>query len=365
LAASSDLTRSLLSGDDPTQVLHAFTATIREMADADLVTLAVPVAGTGDLVIEAAHGPSAARVAGLVMSGRNTLMGKVFSSGETITSTDLSHDPRAVVASMVGPDLGSAFLLPLGTPERIRGVLQIANHADRPQLSDAVVRMVTGFADHAALALEVAERRRDAELLTVLQDRDRIARDLHDLAIQRLFATGMTLQSAARFIEHPVALERVESAVDALDETIKVIRSTIFSLKTRGREADTGLRARCLREVDAISDVLSFAPTLRVDGLLDTLVPEPIAEQLVAVLRESLANAARHARAHRIEVRVEADEGEVSLCVRDDGVGPPAEPTRSSGLGNMRQRAEGLGGHFSFGPANEGGAVLEWRVPLK
>ncbi|WP_424639755.1 GAF domain-containing protein [Embleya sp. AB8] len=363
LAASSDLTRSLLSGDAPASVLRSFTAAIREMADADLVTLALPVAGTDDLVIEAAEGPLADRVRGLVLSGESTLMGKVFSSGETIVSSDLSHDPGAVVASAVGPDLGSAFLLPLGTRERIRGVLQIANRVDRPQLSDAVVRMVTGFADHAALALEIAERRADAELLTVFQDRDRIARDLHDLAIQRLFATGMTLQSATRFIEHPEALERVESAVDALDDTIKVIRSTIFSLKARDRSTGPGLRSRCLREVDAVTEMLGFAPTLRVDGLLDTLVPEPIAAHVIAVLREALANAARHAHASRVEVHVETDNGGVRVRVRDDGVGPPANRTRDSGLGNLRERAESLGGTCSFGPGPEGGALLDWRVP--
>ncbi|WP_126634753.1 GAF domain-containing protein, partial [Embleya hyalina] len=164
LTAGSELTRSLLSGDTPADVLRSFTATIREMADADLVTLAVPVAGTDDLVVEAAEGPLADRVRGLVLSGESTLMGKVFGSGETIVERDISHAPGAVVAGAVGPDLGSAFLLPLGTRESIRGVLQVANRAERPPLSDAVVRMVTGFADHAALALEIAERRRDAEL---------------------------------------------------------------------------------------------------------------------------------------------------------------------------------------------------------
>ncbi|WP_331768041.1 GAF domain-containing protein [Embleya sp. NBC_00896] len=364
LAASSDLTRSLLSGDAPADVLRSFTATIRDMADADLVTLAVPVAGTGNLVVEAAEGDSADRVRGLILAGTGTLMGKVFDSGEAINSTDLRDDPRAVVAKSMDFDLGSAFLLPLGTPDRIRGVLQIANRTGRPQLSEAVVRMVTGFADHAALALEIAERRSDAELLTVLQDRDRIARDLHDLAIQRLFATGMTLQSATRFIDHPEALDRVESAVDALDETIKVIRSTIFSLKARGRDQSTALRSRCLREVDATVEALGFAPTLRVDGLLDTLVPESVADHVVAVLREALANAARHAHASRVEVHVEADTERVRLRVADDGAGPPAEIVRHSGLVNMRERAEALGGTCSFGPASDRGAVLEWQVPL-
>ncbi|GCD96818.1 two-component sensor histidine kinase [Embleya hyalina] len=153
--------------------------------------------------------------------------------------------------------------------------------------------------------------------------------------------------------------------MDALDDTIKVIRSTIFSLKARDRDTGTGLRSRCLREVDAATETLGFAPTLRVDGLLDTSVPETIAVQLIAVLREALANTARHAHANRVEVHVETDGTEVWVRVRDNGVGPPPTPTRDSGLGNIRERAESLDGTHTFGPAPDGGAALEWRVPLR
>ncbi|MGW9514111.1 sensor histidine kinase, partial [Embleya sp. NPDC055610] len=158
--------------------------------------------------------------------------------------------------------------------------------------------------------------------------------------------------------------ERVETAVDALDDTIKVIRSTIFSLKTRNRDTTTALRSRCLREVDNATQTLGYAPTLRVDGLLDTTVPETITVHLIAVLREALANTARHAHATRAEVHVETDGAEVWVRVRDNGIGPPTPPTRNSGLNNMRERAETLGGTCTFTPAPDGGALLEWRVPL-
>lgn len=137
-------------------------------------------------------------------------------------------------------------MLPLGTPEHVRGVLQVMARAERIPFSEAVVAMVTGFAGHAALALEVAERRREAELLTVFQDRDRIARDLHDVAIQRLFASGMTLQGVTRIVDRPDAADLIMRTVDDLDETIRLIRSTIFSLKARERGQDTGLRSRAL-----------------------------------------------------------------------------------------------------------------------
>src|SRR5207245_2952081 len=142
------------------------------------------------------------------------------------------------------------------------------------------------------IALELAERRRDAERLTVLEDRDRIARDLHDLAIQRLFATGMTLEGASRLIDSPAVSDRVVRAVDDIDETIKVIRSTIFALQARDREAAgrPGLRARVLGEAEAAAEAMGFMPVLRFEGLIDTTVPDDVAEHVVAVVREALSN---------------------------------------------------------------------------
>uniref|UniRef100_UPI00292F1F7E sensor histidine kinase n=1 Tax=Streptomyces sp. MK7 TaxID=3067635 RepID=UPI00292F1F7E len=173
------------------------------------------------------------------------------------------------------------------------------------------------FAAQAALAMELAERRQDAEQIALLEDRDRIARDLHDLAIQRLFATGMTLQSAGRFIGHEGARERVLRAVDDLDETIRIIRSTIFGLRTREDEAAPGLRARAVRVIAEATRVMGFAPSVRMEGLLDTHVPRETADQVVAVLSESLTNIARHAHADRAEVALETDGRTVRLAVTD------------------------------------------------
>ncbi|MCT7355608.1 GAF domain-containing protein, partial [Streptomyces sp. 15-116A] len=194
LAASSDLTRSLLSGTDPNQVLHKIAATVRTLSGADLVTLAVPLTGGDELVIDAADGHGAEQVHGLVLPA-TTLAAKVYQSNERITSSALSEEPQAGGGSAAQIGLGPGFLLPLGGGENVRGVLQIANLAGGAEFSDATMTMISGFADQAALALEVAEHRREAEHLMVLSDRDRIARDLHDLAIQRLFASGLTLNS--------------------------------------------------------------------------------------------------------------------------------------------------------------------------
>jgi hypothetical protein len=153
--------------------------------------------------------------------------------------------------------------------------------------------------------VELAEQRRRAERQGIVEDHDRIARDLHDLVIQRLFATGMLLVGATRIIDNPEAAGRVARAVDQLDGTIKDIRSTIFSLQTReGTPRDKGLRARVLAVIEESADTLGIAPTLRMDGLLDTRVSERLADQLLAALREALANVAKHARASRVEVVV-------------------------------------------------------------
>ena len=363
LTASSELTRSLLYGTDPAEVLDTFTATVREMADASLVTLAVPVPGTGNLVVEANAGRDTDGVRGLVLPD-TTLAAKVYGSGETITTDDWNTDPRTEHDTALLP-LGPAFLVPLGTPEHVRGVLQVSGLPGRPAFADATVAMIAGFANHAALALEIADHRRAAEQLLLLGDRDRIARDLHDLAIQRLFASGLSLQSLrTQFADRPQAAERIERVVDDLDETIKIIRSTIYALGRRDTGEDTGLRTRLVAETGRASAILGFSPALRMTGLLDTLVADDIADQLLAVLREALSNTAQHARATAVDVAAEATVTHLRLRITDNGRGIDPARTRRSGLANLRTRATELGGTLTLTPHRPTGTTLEWTVPL-
>ncbi|WP_338693141.1 GAF domain-containing sensor histidine kinase [Streptomyces sp. Q6] len=365
LAASSDLTRTLLSGADPTQVLHSFTATVRELSGADLVTLAVPVGDTGDLLVEAANGLDAERLLGLALPVGTSLAAKVFGSGETLVSGSLSDDARDEPAHAAGPRLGSAFLLPLGTRENVRGVLQVANRQGGPDFQQATIDMITGFAGHAGLALEIAEHRREAEQLLVLNDRDRIARDLHDLAIQRLFAGGLSLQSVlGRIADRPEAADRVRRVVEDLDDTIRVVRSTIYALRESDRVEAAGLRARLVAQAGRAAETLGFSPALRMSGLLDTSVTDDTAQQLLAVLREALSNVARHAHATSVDISAEVADGRLRLCVADDGRGMASATERRSGLANIRSRAESLGGSFSLSAGHPSGTVLEWSVPL-
>ncbi|WP_328224338.1 MULTISPECIES: sensor histidine kinase [unclassified Streptomyces] len=365
LSASSELTRSLLSGTDPDRVLYKVAATVRELSGADLVTLAVPFDGGDELVIEAADGEGAEQVQGLVLAA-TTLAAKVYHSNERITSGALSDEPQAGGGSAAQIDLGPGFLLPLGGREDVRGVLQVANRVGGADFSDATMSMISGFADQAALALEIAEHRREAEHLVVLSDRDRIARDLHDLAIQRLFASGLTLNSVlGRVSDRPQVAERVQRVVDDLDDTIKTVRGTIYALHERDRtDSRGGLRAKLLAETDQAAAVLGFAPALRMTGLLDTDVPAGHAEHLLAVLRETLSNAARHAHATAVEVTAETDGSRLRLRVADNGTGIDPAVTRRSGLDNLRRRATDLGGSFTLTPNQPTGALVDWTVPL-
>ncbi|KUN88482.1 histidine kinase [Streptomyces bungoensis] len=365
LMASNDLTRNLLSGTEPGPVLTSFTAAVREMADSDLVTLAVPVGDRGELVVEVASGDLADDVRGLVLPA-STLAAKVYTSGETITSEAVSADPRSQGGSASVVELGPAFFVPLGTREHVRGVLQVANLPGGPLFSDAVIDMVAGFGNQAALALDVAEHRRDSERMVVLNDRDRIARDLHDLVIQRLFAGALSLQSTlGRVSDRPQVSERVQRVVDDLDDTIKIIRSTIYALREHDQSRrGSGLRGQLVAATERATESLGFAPALRMTGLLDTAVSAEQAEQLLAVLGEALSNVARHAKATAVDVGVEVTDATVRLRVSDNGCGIDPGVTRRSGLSNLRRRAEEMGGTFALSANEPCGTVLEWAVPL-
>ncbi|MFI6347371.1 GAF domain-containing protein [Streptomyces sp. NPDC050560] len=363
LTASSELTRSLLSGTDPDEVLRRTAATVRDLSGADLVTLAVPFEG-GELVIEAADGVGAERVRGLALAA-TTLAARVYRAGEPFTSAALSEEAQAGGGSAALLDLGPGFLLPLGGGERVRGVLQVAGLPGQPEFSDSVIAMVSGFADQVALTLEIAEHRREAERLMVLTDRDRIARDLHDLAIQRLFAAGLTLNSVlGRVADRPEVTERVQRVVDDLDDTIKTVRGTIYALRESDRSAAGGLRTSLLAEADQAAAVLGFAPALRMTGLLDTDVPAGHAGHLLAVLRETLSNAARHSGATSVEITVGTDGTELRLRVADNGTGFDPGAVRQSGLDNLRRRAADLGGSLTIARGEPTGTRMEWTVPL-
>ncbi|MFF4582548.1 GAF domain-containing protein [Streptomyces sp. NPDC001373] len=366
LAAGSDITSALLSGTRRDEVLEGMLERAKDITRADMGVFYL-LGASGEPCGSLALGEGAAAHRGIVLpSTAGTLAEAALAGDGPVTVADVADDPRVSVQPERWAGFGPAVAVTVGTKEKLSGVLVLARRHGRAAFATAEVAALTGFAGQAALALELAERRRDAEQMSMLEDHDRIARDLHDLAIQRLFATGMTLQSAQRLVDHPEASERLARAVDDLDATIKIIRSTIFGL--RDHEASGALpklRSRTVRVVDAAAAALGFVPALRMEGLIDTDVPPAVADEVLAVLGEALTNVARHARATRAEASVTVAGGVLTVTVSDNGVGPPVGGRRS-GLHNLEERAARLGGGMEVGPRPQGqrGTRLTWWVPL-
>jgi GAF domain-containing protein len=233
LTASSGVTRALLSGPDVSDALELITASSLDISGADLVVLALPTADRSHLQIEHAAGEGADEALGLVLPVQGSASGQVLASGERMSLDDFTHDERVAAVAREYMNLGPAIIVPLGAGGNVRGVLTAGRRPGSMPLTPQAADMLVTFATQAGIALELAEHRRQAEQVAVFEDRDRIARGLHDLVIQRLYATGMSLQGAISLIGSPEVAQRVTGAVDALDETIREIRSSIFALQTR------------------------------------------------------------------------------------------------------------------------------------
>ena len=268
-----------------------------------------------------------------------------------------------------GQDIGLpgrvwALALPLRSGERWVAALTVCWPSATAEEAGPQVDLVSiaGFAEQLALALDVADAQTDRARLAVLEERERIARDLHDMVIQRLFAIGLDVQGAAQESQRPDVARRLESAVDDLDETIKDVRTTIFRLGTRTGVNSGGLRHPIDAEVVRARQSLGFLPRLRIDGVTAT-VPDEISEDAVAVVREALSNIARHARSREVVVRVFIGT-DLLVEVQDDGVGIGTEVALRSGLANLEERARRRDGFLRVEALAEGGTLLSWSVPL-
>jgi signal transduction histidine kinase len=369
MQASAEVTTALLSGTEPGEVLARITSQARDLSDADIAMLALPGEEGQGLTVAYADGDGAQAVRGLVLPAGHSLSGQVLATGEPMTSTDFASDERAAAAVRAAMShVGPAVVFPLGAPGGRRGVLTIGRRRGRALFPQAEAAFAAAFAAQAGVALELAASRAEATRLLVYQDRDRIARDLHDLVIQRLYATGMSLQGTMPMISRPEAADRVSRAVDDMDETIKEIRGAIFALQARDASGPPDPHAGIVRLVEEMTEVLGFAPSLRLGAGLRTLKSEELTEQVLAVLREALSNVARHAGASRADVTVDVDrDGILSVIVTDNGTGlSPAG--RRSGLRNLADRAVKRGGELRLSQAEPAtprpGTRLEWRVPV-
>jgi len=294
------------------------------------------------------------------------ILGLLIVDAKPLRLPDLSEHPDSFGFPPNHPPMRSFLGVPIRVRDEVFGNLYLTDKASGEVFTDVDEELVIGLAAAAGVAIENARLHSKVQEMALLEDRERIGRDLHDTVIQRLFATGMSLQGTARLVrsEPEEALARIESAVDELDLTVKHIRTAIFGLE-RTRPTSEGLRSRVLAIAREAGGSMGYEPTVLLDGPLDTAVEDSRAAELLATLREALSNIARHAQASHAEVTVLAGHGQLRLLVADDGIGPPSDDApRGNGLANMAQRAERLGGSSRLSESDTGGTLVTWEIPL-
>ncbi|MGF7234631.1 MAG: GAF domain-containing protein [Frankia sp.] len=364
LAAGTEITTALLSAESPGEALTLVARRARQVVGADLAAIVVPSPPDPDtLVISVADGTGATALRGVRIAVTGSRYAEILSTGRA----ELIPAAGGPGAALFGPAtdavrIGPAMVLPLIAAGRCGGALVVGSHPGQPPFAPLDLEMASAFAGQAALALHMARAQRERERLAVFEDRDRIARDLHDVVIQRVFATGLQLSAVVRSVDGEAA-EKVTSAIAELDRTMDDIRRAIFSLKAPTGEG-SGLSEHIIDIAARTTDSLGVEPDVRLEGPVDLGVPEPVRAHLIAALRETLSNIARHARATRIGVLVRVTHNRVLIEVRDNGCGPGGG-SRTSGLANLRRRAADLGGQMEYGPGHDGtGTTVTWWVPI-
>jgi len=362
--ASREITTALLAG---TEVHHRPLELIAERAivltDAEQAIVLVP--GDADLpddevdtlVVSAAVGLYAAEVLGQRVPVQGSTSGAVFRSGQPMITEGLAYPIQAFTDVAQRP----AIVMPLRARDQVVGVIAIARGADQPPFNESDLELVSDFASHAAIALVLASAREDARQLTLLAERERIAHDLHDHVIQRLFATGMDLQGTLARARSPEVAGRLNRTLDDLQTIIEEIRMTIFQLKSpTGKNGD--FRHRIQRVVADLAENREVVTTVRMHGPM-TAVGGELADHAEAVAAEAVSNTLRHSGASRLTVEISVADMFI-LDVSDNGSGIPADNSRRSGLANMKRRAEQLGGTCEISNPPEGGTRVHWIAPL-
>jgi signal transduction histidine kinase len=352
------------TGEVTAEVLRLIANRARELTGADYTLIAVPHDPATEVPPSEIAELTVAVCAGLdadTVTGR-----KIPIVGSTSGAVFADHVPRSVpslafgLADGLGVEFGPALALPLGAGESISGVLLAVRAPGSAKFDEHQLQVVSLFADQAALALQRAENQSARRELEVLADRDRIARDLHDHVIQRLFAIGLAIQGTHRRATSPAVTDRLAEHIDQLHTVIQDIRTAIFDLHTDPTDTPR-LRTTLHEAITELTADASLRTTIRMSGPVD-VVPPRLAEHAVAVVREAVSNAVRHAHAHDLVVTISVDDNLV-IDVTDNGIGLPDTVARS-GLHNLHQRATDTGGSCTLQRPEDGGTRLIWTAPL-
>lgn len=359
-AASAEITAALLegNGEDSLALVADWAA---RLSDADLACIALPGSGTSMTVVEA-HGDIAPSYRGLTFDAAGTLAARAHEGGQPVLT---AVEERGHV--FPGRSLGPTMAIPFVSFDVPAGVLTVSRRSGGAAFTPNDLELASDFAAHASIALRLASSRADRARVAVLEDRGRIARDLHDHVIQRLFGAGLSLQVLADSVADPVVAARVTQQVDSLDAAIDEIRSAIFTLTARPQsetQVPQLLRRRIADVLGELADSFAECPRVVFGGAVDLVLDRELADDVVAVVREGLTNVARHAEATVTSVNVAVSDGRVVVTIEDDGHGIRAT-SRSSGTANLHHRAAARRGTFSLGNGIGGGAVLLWDVPLE
>jgi signal transduction histidine kinase len=364
MEASREITTALLSNSDPhRRPLQLIADSARVLTDAEQAIVLVPSDAdlpadeVDTLVVSAAVGLYADEVVGQRVPVDGSTSGAVFRSGEPLITEALSYPIQAFT------DVGQrpAIVMPLRARDEVVGVIAIARGADQPPFNESYLDLVSDFATHAAIALVLASAREDGRQLTILAERERIAHDLHDHVIQRLFAAGMHLQGTLARSRSPEVADRLSRTLDDLQTIIEEIRTTIFQLKSPF-DKNGDFRYRIRRVVADLTVDRDIVTTVRMHGPM-TAVGGELADHAEAVTAEAVSNALRHSGASRLTVEISVADMFI-LDVIDNGCGIPADNSRHSGLANMSRRAQRLGGMCEISSPPEGGTRVHWIAPL-
>lgn len=357
-AASAEITSTLLSSEHSDSI-STVASRVMTLSDSDVVWILFPD-DRGGFTIERARGFDAEFMEGSSLAVEGNPFGSVLEAQQP----QLLADGGAAIPRLPGgQQLGPSLVVPLGGALSVSGVMLVARVTGSHRFTIADLEMAADFAGQASIAMELGVARADKQRMLLLEDRSRIARDLHDHVIQQLFATGLELHSIAASTAVRQTSDRIIGTVATIDASIAQIRTAIFALEVRDDDARDTMRHKLVDLINEMSPGLRSTPALSFSGPVDLAITDDLATDVLAVAREALANVIKHASAQTTAIELRVSEGIVSLLVRDDGIGF-VDTGRRSGIENLHQRAERRGGHCTLA-SNDGFTVLSWLVPLE